>query len=134
MKFPPPEVIASWPKPDYENPRGQGPAGEIAVYILTGVVTVMIIIRMYTRIHTTKGFGMDDAFMLAAYVCDFLFLPLQETHVCRTNRCRLNQLFATGFTGIAILAERTVGWGVHIYDVETYKFKPGLKIVYVPLS
>ncbi|KAK8100517.1 uncharacterized protein PG998_008085 [Apiospora kogelbergensis] len=107
MKFPPPEVIASWPEPNYENPRSQGPAAEITVYILTGIVTIMIAIRMYTRIHITKSFGMDDAFMLVAY------------------------LFATVFTGIAILAERTVGWGVHIYDVETYKFKSGLKIVLV---
>ena len=68
MKFPPPEVIASWPKPDYEHPRAQGPAGEIAVYALTGVVTVMLAIRMYTRIHITRGFGMDDAFIVTAYV------------------------------------------------------------------
>ena len=68
MKFPPPEVIASWPEPNYENPRSQGPAAEITVYILTGIVTIMIAIRMYTRIHITKSFGMDDAFMLVAYV------------------------------------------------------------------
>ncbi|KAK8855978.1 integral membrane protein [Apiospora arundinis] len=110
MKFPPPEVIASWPKPDYEHPRAQGPAGEIAVYALTGVVTVMLAIRMYTRIHITRGFGMDDAFIVTAYI------------------------FATGFTGISILASRTVGWGVHIYDVETYKFKTGLKIVMIAVN
>ncbi|KAK8058879.1 hypothetical protein PG994_009327 [Apiospora phragmitis] len=105
MKFPPPEVVASWPVPDYKHPRRQGPAGEIVVYVLTAIVTVMIAIRMYTRIHITRGFGMDDGFIMAAY------------------------LFATGFTGIAILAKQTVGWGLHIYDVEPTKFENGLKIV-----
>ncbi|KAK8012265.1 integral membrane protein [Apiospora marii] len=107
MKFPPPEVIATWPLPDYEHPRGHGPAGEITVYVLTAIVTVMVAIRMYTRVRIARGFGMDDGFILAAYI------------------------FATGFTGISILAEQTVGWGAHIYDVKTSKFKSGLQIVYV---
>lgn len=68
MKFPPPEVIASWPVPDYQHPRGHGPAGEIVVCVLTAIVTVMIAIRMYTRIHIARGFGMHDGFILAAYV------------------------------------------------------------------
>ncbi|KAK7953521.1 hypothetical protein PG996_014415 [Apiospora saccharicola] len=110
MRFPPPEVIASWPAPDYKHPRGLGPAGEIVVYVLTAIVTVMIAIRMYTRIHVARGFGMDDGFILAAYI------------------------FATGFTGIAIMAEQMVGWGVHIYDVEPSKFKYGLQIVMIAVN
>jgi hypothetical protein len=64
----PPEVIASWPKPNYVNPQTRGPV----VYIINGIffslATLTVGVRLYTRIFVRRWFGLDDFFIILAYV------------------------------------------------------------------
>ncbi|KAK8138345.1 hypothetical protein PG984_001725 [Apiospora sp. TS-2023a] len=93
MIIPPLSVIASWPKPDYVNPESQGPAGVGVGSALIVLVTITLLLRLYTRRWISKGFGLDDILIACAYV------P------------------ALAFTIIGIVGERKLGWGRHIWDV-----------------
>ncbi|KAI0476938.1 hypothetical protein F4859DRAFT_521526 [Xylaria cf. heliscus] len=94
MKIPPIEVIASWPKPNYINPESRAPAGKIIGSILLSLVTVILVIRLYSRKRLTNGFGSDDMFICLAY------LP------------------ATAFTILGISTQYAFQWGRHLWDVE----------------
>lgn len=60
--IPPPQVIASWPKPNYDNPVTQGPA-LIVTTVLFGILTLLIFsARLYTRFFVTRAPGVDDLF------------------------------------------------------------------------
>lgn len=60
--IPPPQVIASWPKPNYLNPVTQGPAVTI-ITIFFGILAVFIYsARLYTRFFVTRAPGVDDLF------------------------------------------------------------------------
>ncbi|KAK8049835.1 hypothetical protein PG994_011565 [Apiospora phragmitis] len=93
MIIPPPSVIASWPKPNYVNPESQGPAGAGVGSTLIVLVTVVLLLRLYTRQWISKGFGLDDILIICAYV------P------------------ALAFMVIGLVAERKLGWGRHVWDV-----------------
>ena len=67
-QFPPVEVILSWPTPDYDNPETHGPAGYAIVLALTSLAVLILAIRLYTRKKITKGFGLDDILIVAAFV------------------------------------------------------------------
>ncbi|KAK7941014.1 uncharacterized protein PG986_013401 [Apiospora aurea] len=68
MIIPPPSVIASWPKPDYANPESQGPAGVGIGSTFVALVTIILLLRLYTRRWISKGFGLDDILIVGAYV------------------------------------------------------------------
>ncbi|KAK8088805.1 hypothetical protein PG997_003766 [Apiospora hydei] len=93
MIIPPPSVIASWPKPNYANPESQGPAGVGIGSTFVALVTIVLLLRLYTRRWISKGFGLDDILIVCAYV------P------------------ALAFTIIGIVGERKLGWGRHVWDV-----------------
>lgn len=69
MQLPPLSVIAAWPKPNFENPETRGPANEIVAGVLTGIVTIILPIRLYTRHFLSSGLALDDALIVLAYVC-----------------------------------------------------------------
>lgn len=77
MQIPPPSIFNSWPAPNIVNPETRGPCAIITVSVLLGVVTLLLVVRIYTRVHISQGFGLDDVFILLAYVrsCSHLFLP-----------------------------------------------------------
>lgn len=68
MIIPPPSVIASWPKPNYANPESQGPAGVGVGGTLIVLVTIVLLLRLYTRRWISNGFGLDDILIACAYV------------------------------------------------------------------
>ena len=68
MKIPPIEVIASWPTPNYINPESRAPIGKVVGSILLVSVTIVILIRLYSRKQLTKGCGLDDLLICLAYV------------------------------------------------------------------
>jgi hypothetical protein len=88
-----PTVVASWPKPNYIDPETRGPAAVAVIIALLGLVTILLGIRFYTRIVISKGFGLDDILIVAAY------LP------------------AVAFAAIGIYAFYQLGWNKHIWDV-----------------
>jgi len=63
-----PEVLATWPTPNYVDPVTRGSA----LYIVNGIwlflATVAVTLRLYTRIWIRNWFGLDDAFILLALV------------------------------------------------------------------
>ncbi|KAF3314586.1 hypothetical protein TWF173_004670 [Orbilia oligospora] len=91
-RIPPPEVIASWPEPNYSNPANRGHyliAVEVVLFFLTAVVVVG---RIYTRRWLIRSFGIDD----------WLIIPAS--------------IFCFALTISTCLAT-TAGYGLHIYDV-----------------
>lgn len=72
MRFPPPEVQASWPKPNYVNPERRGNESIIIQGILVALVTLFVSIRLYARLAITKaGIGLDDVLIVISTVCFF---------------------------------------------------------------
>jgi len=71
MRLPPPEVIATWPKPNYVNPETRGPA-LIVVEILTLFLAVTCVaLRLYVRIAMMRKTDWDDWIMVGASVSTF---------------------------------------------------------------
>ncbi|KFZ05810.1 hypothetical protein V501_07999 [Pseudogymnoascus sp. VKM F-4519 (FW-2642)] len=94
MRSPPPEVLASWPKPNYVDPQRRGNEGVIVQAILVVLVTAIVIIRLYARIVITRaGIGLDDAMIIISWV------------------------FAMGLTASVMLAIKRYGWDIHVWDL-----------------
>jgi hypothetical protein len=68
MKFMHPEVVATWPKPNYVNPERRGPELYIVNTIFFTMATIAVLIRLYTRLFVRKWFGLDDWLILFAWV------------------------------------------------------------------
>ena len=65
----PPEVLKSWPTPNYIDPvrRDWMPAFALVWQIAS---SILVWGRFYLRVRRLAGpFGYDDAFMLIAWVC-----------------------------------------------------------------
>lgn len=68
MRLPSPEVIASWPKPNYVNPERHGNAVIIVAAVCFTLAFLVLLIRIYTRIHISRSFGLDDWLIVIAMV------------------------------------------------------------------
>ncbi|KAM5476056.1 hypothetical protein MauCBS54593_000739 [Microsporum audouinii] len=105
MQLPPSSVIASWPYPNYKNPKEvHGPAIIIMTAIFMPLMLAIIGIRIFTRIRILRSFGWDDIFIIAAA------LP--------TLGCGI----------ITVTAAITLGWNRHIYDVPFWQLILGLRL------
>ncbi|KAL6712563.1 hypothetical protein ACN47E_000440 [Coniothyrium glycines] len=107
MRSPPLEVLLSWPKPNYENPKTRGPALVIVNSICITLVIVVVALRLYTRLVIKRWFGLDDIFILLALA------------------------FTIGLTAIVLLANKYYGWDRHVWDIPSGKFAMTLKIAMV---
>ncbi|KAI8931084.1 hypothetical protein NX059_012095 [Plenodomus lindquistii] len=65
---PPPEVIHSWPKPNYVNPETRPDTVLILACIMGPITVGMLLARLWVRIMIQKRPGWDDWIMLAATV------------------------------------------------------------------
>jgi hypothetical protein len=68
MRFEHPELIATWPAPNYANPEERGPALYIINSIVLLLATIAVSIRLYVRLFVRKWLGPDDGFLLLALV------------------------------------------------------------------
>lgn len=68
MRNPPPEVVASWPPPNYVNPVHRGPTLLIVEVTIMSVAILTLMARLYVRIFKVNKHGLDDWLMLAAMV------------------------------------------------------------------
>ncbi|KAI9646525.1 hypothetical protein NHQ30_004518 [Ciborinia camelliae] len=107
MQLPPPEIIATWPAPNYENPITRGEGVLVVNSILFPVVLLIILIRLYARLRISKSFGLDDWLIIAA------MLP------------------ATTFAILAVLAEERFEFGRHLWDIKPMEFKFGLQFLMI---
>lgn len=65
---PPPEVIASWPNPNYVDPQTRG-YGQVILCAVLGFFSIFTVsIRLWTRARVTNNFGIDDFIILLAMV------------------------------------------------------------------
>lgn len=70
MRFPPPEVKASWPEPNYVDPVRRGNESIVIQGVLVALVTLIVSIRLYARLSITKaGIGLDDVLIVISAVC-----------------------------------------------------------------
>jgi hypothetical protein len=78
MKLPPPEVLMSYPPPNYVNPTTRGPTLVIVNGVFLGIATLAVLLRLYTRLFVKRWFGWDDVFICCAYVRSVLDLILTD--------------------------------------------------------
>lgn len=103
-RTPPPEVVASWPAPNFVNPETRGPAKDIVTVILWAIVSIIIVLRIYTRRYISQRVGWDDVLVTVAYVT------------------------ATAFLIVGIFVEHGYGWGRHIWDIPQDDIVTGLQL------
>lgn len=71
-----PEVIASWPTPNYVDPDDRGP-GLVYVCIIFNVVsTILCAARVYSRVFITKAPGVDDFLIVCGQVTSIVLAIL----------------------------------------------------------
>jgi hypothetical protein len=62
------EVIESWPVPNYTDPIKRGPSVIVVNIVFYILVLVVVSLRTYTRLRISRVFGLDDVFILIAFV------------------------------------------------------------------
>ncbi|KAF3065156.1 integral membrane protein [Daldinia childiae] len=67
MRLPPITVLTSRSTQYHIKSEAKGHLGMIIGIILASMVTITLIIRLYTRKWLTRGFGLDDVFIILAY-------------------------------------------------------------------
>ncbi|KAM0717728.1 hypothetical protein Q7P37_007580 [Cladosporium fusiforme] len=86
-------IYAAWPNPNYEDPVTRGDALLIINIIFIILVTLSIVVRLYSRVMVKCQSGMDDVMIVLAYI------------------------FTVGLTAAVLLANRRFGWDRHIWDL-----------------
>lgn len=95
MQFPPPpEVLATWPTPNYENPVSRGPSLMIIEVITLFLALLALVIRLYVKFGLLRKPRWDDYLMIVAAIS------------------------AIGLTVTVILANTVYGWNHHIWDLQ----------------
>ena len=68
MREPPPDVVASWPAPNYINPQTRGPALIVVELLTVFISTVCIALRLYVKARIIHSVGWDDWLIIGAAV------------------------------------------------------------------
>ena len=68
MRLPPPDVVATWPAPNYINPETRGPALIIVELIMLPLATICLALRLYVRFKLLNTSHWDDWMMVGAAV------------------------------------------------------------------
>ncbi|KAF2728728.1 integral membrane protein [Polyplosphaeria fusca] len=103
MRFPPPEVIASWPAPNYVNPVTRGNTLMIVELTILPVALACVLLRLWIRIGWLRKAWWDDWLMLVAMI------------------------FSIGTTVLVIMATQLYGWNVHVWDMKISQLETGRK-------
>ena len=69
MRSPPPDVLASWPTPNYINPETRGLALIVVEILALCISTIFLGLRMYVRVGIMRSVDWDDWLMVAGAVC-----------------------------------------------------------------
>ncbi|KAK0747132.1 hypothetical protein B0T18DRAFT_438802 [Schizothecium vesticola] len=104
MRLPPPEVVASWPPPNYINPETRGMALIAIEMIILPIALLVLALRLYVRVVLLQKPGWDDWLMLLAAI------------------------FGTGVTISVLLASTLFGWSLHIYDLPLSVLPPSRQV------
>ncbi|KFZ01664.1 hypothetical protein V500_00660 [Pseudogymnoascus sp. VKM F-4518 (FW-2643)] len=104
----PPDVILSWPKPNYTDPDRRGTALLIVNCFLLPLAMIVVGMRLYTRLIIVHSAGLDDVFILTPFL-----------------------IAAVGLTIAVCLAASQYGWDLHIWDVPEADIIPGRIVTWV---
>jgi hypothetical protein len=63
---PPPEVLLSWPNPNFVDPEKRGWEAPIVLIVMLAITTVIYLARLWARLIVAKNFGLDDILMSVA--------------------------------------------------------------------
>ncbi|KAI9672493.1 MAG: hypothetical protein M1817_003259 [Caeruleum heppii] len=109
--IPPPPGVT----PNYENPESIADRVIVVNAVFLPLAIIFVILRSFTRIHLTHGFGMDDYALVVSL------------------------LLSIAFTSIAIV-QTHYGLGMHLWEVPLMTFTPKLltliyssSLTYIPL-
>jgi hypothetical protein len=87
MRFPPAEVLATFPKPNYVDPEERGPGIMIVELTLLPIALLCVALRLWVRIKWLHKSWWDDWLMLAAMVsAEFELAEFNETDKSRYSR------------------------------------------------
>ncbi|KAF2642029.1 hypothetical protein P280DRAFT_290946 [Massarina eburnea CBS 473.64] len=64
--YPPPEVISSWPQPNYVDPETHDWAGTIVSIVFLCIAVAVFTARMWSRLGIAKNAGLDDLLITIA--------------------------------------------------------------------
>jgi len=68
MRFPPLDVIATWPPANYVNPVTRGKSLLVVNTLLLSVTTVVLLMRLWARWKLVHSLGFDDLLITVAWV------------------------------------------------------------------
>lgn len=69
MRGAPPEVTATWPKPNYDNPEFIGNQLIIVGIVFGAISLVTVCLRLWVRLWMKRNAGWDDLFIVIGLVC-----------------------------------------------------------------
>jgi hypothetical protein len=102
MRFQHPELIVTWPFPNYVNPVTRGPA----LYVINSIAFVLAVIavasRLSVRLFVRKWLGPDDGFILLALVS--LLALYQKNISTENNSYAVRVTWVLSFGAFAFLA------------------------------
>ena len=96
----PPEVIASFPKPNYIDPQTHGPGLIVLTLFLSILGATTVLVRLYARFFITKAPGIDDILIVAALV------------------------FGIALAALNIVGNQVYYNGYHIWDIPPASYVP----------
>lgn len=79
MREIPLSVLLTFPVPNYVDPVTRGSALVAVNSVFIGIVLVVVVLRVYTRLAIKRWLGADDILVIVAAVCPFL--PRLSRHV-----------------------------------------------------
>ncbi|KAF1995916.1 hypothetical protein P154DRAFT_331548 [Amniculicola lignicola CBS 123094] len=103
MRYPPPEVMKTWPKPNHVDPDTRGPGLMIVELTITPIAVICVLLRLWVRVAWLRKAWWDDWLMVIAMI------------------------FSCGTTALVILATQTYGWNVHVWDLTFPQMETGRK-------
>jgi len=68
MRFPPPEVWATYPRTDPAHPVRSGSALVVVNIIFMVLITVVVALRLFARVYLKRRLGYDDYCIALALV------------------------------------------------------------------
>ncbi|OAG43867.1 hypothetical protein AYO21_01719 [Fonsecaea monophora] len=106
---PSPEVIATWPKPNYVNPDTRGPGLVYMCIIFAAIGIITCTARVYSRLFITKAPGLDDLLVVIALG------------------------FLTALAVLVIIGNKKYYSGRHIWDIPPDSFVGGRANIWASL-
>lgn len=77
-----PDVMATWPAPNFEDPVTAGPALNVIAILFLLIAYLFVFLRIYVRAYLLRSFGVDDWLMV---VCLLPALALAITAYMSTS-------------------------------------------------